>query len=69
MPLMMSLRISVVPARAPADQSADRDSGLWRKRDVGGQADEDAEHQPPPQHDLLDVEDLDAGARERVEDR
>ena len=34
-----------------------------------GRGDEDAEDQPAPQHDLLDVEDLDAGLGQGVEDR
>ncbi len=36
---------------------------------VTGRRDQDAQDQPAPEHDLLDVEHLDAGVGERLEDR
>ena len=43
--------------------------GVAQLLPVPRRGDEDAEHQPTSEHDLLDVEDLDAGCGERGEDR
>src|SRR5215210_1942227 len=39
-------RSSAPPARAPANQRAEREPGLWCERNVGDQADQNAEHEP-----------------------